>query len=295
MNILAAALFNKEADSAEAVVRSLMLHPGAVRGGEVWRLLTYTLISGDSLFWTLVYKGCIYVFFAHALERSWGTRRFLTLYLTAVLVTGVVAVFLGRVLAGGGMAEITLFFAYGMTFPESEIRLMFLIPVRAKSLAWIAAGGYFLYYLRAKLYGVPYMAGLVCGVAYVFYVISRGRGVRPGIRAAVRSVSELVKRKRTRADLHGDVPEKAMVALPIEHLERQVRRIVSRRIDDDWITEGERLIVETLIQRVDPGKELCAPMSEDGETSMCPICEELGVCLRRFLEQRRTRAFEKDG
>jgi len=294
LNVLAAVLFNKEADSAQAVVTSLMLDPVAVRGGEVWRLLTYPLISGGSLFWTLLYKVCIYVFFAHAVERIWGTRRFLTLYLGTVLVAGIVAVFLRIGMIGGGIAEITLFFAYGMTFPESEIRLMFLFPVRAKPLAWIAAGAYFLFALKQKLGGMPYMAGLACGVVYVFYVVRAGGGVRPGIRATAQRVSWWMKRKRTQAELRGDAAEKAIAALPLEHIERQVRQIVSRRIDDDRLTEGERLIVETLIQRVDPGKELCAPNREGGEASMCPICEELGVCLRRFLEQRRTIPMEED-
>ena len=69
---------------------------------------------------------------------------------------------------------------------------------------------------------------------------------------------------------------------------RQVRGIVAAKRDDGSIREGERLLVEALIQRMDPGKELCAPQRAGEERQMCPLCEELGVCLRQFLENGRT-------
>lgn len=279
LSVLVALLSGGDEDGLPAAIRALVLVPELVRQGELWRLATYTLISSGSLFWTIIYKALLYMQFAHALERSWGTRRFLILYGLAVLVSGIVAVPVlpvGEVLIGGGVGEVVIFFAYGMTFSHQRVLLMFMFPVPVRPLALVVAGGYLLYLMSLGLGGVPCAAGLLCGVGYVLYVN------RP------RRVMGAFARAMARAAAPAETDDKAMDGMPTEHLERQVRRIVARRMNDERISEGERLIVDTLIRRVDPGKELCAPLREGDERRMCPICEELGVCLRQFLEKRRT-------
>ena len=276
LSVLVALLSGGDEENFPAAIRALVLVPELVRQGEVWRLVTYTLISSGSLFWTIIYKALLYLQFAHALECAWGTRRFLVLYGLAVLVSGVVAVPMQRLLIGGGIGEVVIFFAYGMTFSHQRVLLMFMFPVPVRPLALVVAGGYLLYLMSLGLGGVPCAVGLFCGVGYVLYVNRPRRVLGAFARAVVRAAA------------HSETDDETMDGMPTEHLERQVRRIVARRMNDESIGEGERLIVETLIQRVDPGKELCAPLREGDERRMCPICEELGVCLRQFLEKRRT-------
>ena len=210
------------------------------------------------------------------------------LYGLAVVVSGVVAVPMERILLGGGVGEVVIFLAYGMTFPQHRVVLMFMFPVPAGVLALMVAGGYGLYLLSLGAGGAPCGVGLLCGAGYVFYVNRSRRGVKRRVGSAVQAVSWWARRKGVEAEMREDAVDETMAAVPTEHLERQVRGIVAAKRDDGSIREGERLLVEALIQRMDPGKELCAPQRAGEERQMCPLCEELGVCLRQFLEKRRT-------
>jgi len=273
INVLAA-LLAVDGEAVPAVFSALWLDPGLVRRGEAWRLLTYAFLPDSGFLWTLLYKFFAYVFFGRAVEQLWGTRRFLTLYGISTVGAGLVATVLGIGLAGGGLPEAVIFFAFGMLFPEARIMLLFLpLPIPARILTLALTGAYFVNALTAKLAGVPIVAGLACGAGYVL------AAARPS--GWVRRI-----RRRVAEKVVPDVQE-SLARLPTERLEEQVRRIVKRRLDDDRISEEEARIVETFIQRIDPGKELCSPDPAAGPDGMCPPCREMGVCLRRFLEQRR--------
>ena len=161
-----------------------------------------------------------------------------------------------------------------MLFPERRVYIYFAFPVRARTLALILAAVYVFNSLAAGRLGLPMLAGFACGATYFF--------------AVARSVQWIKRARRGLVEKAAFDPAQIMTKVPLEQLERHARSIVERRADDDAITEEERLFIEELIQRVDPAKELCSPDPESGDDGMCPICKELGVCLRRFLETRKT-------
>jgi len=273
VNVLVAIL-GLERAGLPAIFPALWLDPALVRRGEVWRLATYALLPDSGFFWTLFYKFFTYVFFGRAVERFWGTRRFILLYCASAVGAGLAATLLGVGLAGGGVPEAVIFFAFGILYPETRIMLLFLpLPISARILAFVLTGAYLVNALTAKLAGLPIVAGLACGVAYVL-AVARPAGLWRGLR---RRVS-----RPAAPDLEG-----ILANLPAERLEEQVRRIVERRRSDDCISEGEARIVEALIRRTDPAKEFCSPDPSAGPDGMCPPCRRMGVCLRRFLEQRR--------
>lgn len=266
-------------ESGEAAFEALCVAPPLIMRGEVWRLATYTFLAGGDPFFTLLYKFFVYVFFAAAVEAIWGTRRFLMLYLFSVLGGGLAALLLGQTLSGGGIPEVVAFLVYGLLFPDRRIYLFLAFPFRARTLVLFLSGAYVLNAFAGGVYGMPLVAGFGCGAAY-FYVVSG-----PAVRV-----------KRTRDQPGTDAPDPATVisGVPTKQLEEQARRIVNRRMDRDAVTQGERLLVEELIQRVDPRKELCSADPARGEEGMCPICRELGVCLRRFLESKATDSPSKE-
>jgi len=68
--------------------KHLALHPRDVVHGRVWQLVTYWLINPNS--WILLFAMTVLLFMASAVEREWGTRSFLGLWLTAVVGCGVI-------------------------------------------------------------------------------------------------------------------------------------------------------------------------------------------------------------
>ena len=138
----------------------LTLNPYAILHGEVWRLFTWILIPPSSLGGSAgIFFTCIMLLFYYnigtTLENTWGTYRYNVYLLSGMLFT-VIGSFVWMVIqyAGEGwkMApayasvvfsvsslyfstyyiNMSIFLAFAATFPDVQVLLMFLIPVKVK-------------------------------------------------------------------------------------------------------------------------------------------------------------------
>lgn len=141
----------------------LTLNPYAILHGQVWRLVTWVLSPPSSatdfsdLFFVLVML-MFYFSLGTSLERVWGTWKYNVYIFTGVLLTVVGSFLCLGVLSliyGGspGLLEnvcvigsfsystfyinMSIFLAYAATFPNAEVLLMFVIPVKVKVLGII--------------------------------------------------------------------------------------------------------------------------------------------------------------
>lgn len=89
----------------------------------------------------------MYYFIGNMLEREWGSVKFTVYYGIGVLANIVVGLVLS-VLYGANYAwsvvsvdylNMSLFFAFAALYPDLQFLLFFIIPVKAKWLAWIDA------------------------------------------------------------------------------------------------------------------------------------------------------------
>jgi membrane associated rhomboid family serine protease len=120
---------------SDAVGR-LWLDPRLVLQGEVWRLFTWIFIPPSaSLLW-IFFILYFYYMVGIGLEQAWGSFRFNVYYLTGMAVT-----ILAAFITGEGTTAIylnlSLFLAFAYIYPDYEILLFFLIPVKVKYLAWV--------------------------------------------------------------------------------------------------------------------------------------------------------------
>ena len=118
----------------------LQLDRDRLLAGEVWRLFSYLFIpSIGGLFpdwlgmamyvWFLIWMG-------DGLEQAWGAFRFNVYFLVGMIGTTVGALIANND-AGGGIFYMTVFLAFARFYPETVIRLFFLLPVKVKWLAWL--------------------------------------------------------------------------------------------------------------------------------------------------------------
>ena len=105
--------------------------------GQVWRLITFIFLPPSSsvvwIFITLYFNYLI----GHTLERTWGDFKFNIYYFC-----GVVGNIIAAALTGYGMnsyLNLSLFFAFAALYPEFQVMLFFLLPVKIKYLALIDA------------------------------------------------------------------------------------------------------------------------------------------------------------
>ncbi len=112
---------------------------------QVWRLITFVFLpsSGSSgpLFF-LLYLYCEY-WIGMALERAWGNFRF-TVYVAACIVGAWLACLLTGSANNMGIYY-SLFFAFACLYPDQQLLLFFVIPIKVK---WIGLFSGALYLLQ---------------------------------------------------------------------------------------------------------------------------------------------------
>ncbi|MEG0853211.1 MAG: hypothetical protein RSF82_05025 [Angelakisella sp.] len=117
------------------VIQYLSLYRGALLQGQIWRVITFIFIPPmSSPFWLLI-SLYFYYFIGSSLEHQWGAFKFNLYYFT-----GIVATVLAALISGYGDAtylNLSLFLAFAQLFPDTEFMLFFIIPVKAKWLAYL--------------------------------------------------------------------------------------------------------------------------------------------------------------
>jgi hypothetical protein len=147
---------------AEPVVARLMLIPDRVAAGEYWRLATFLIMPPSTnllfafFFWYLFYL------MGTALEHQWGTFRYnvylLIGYVAAVAASlGLSFLLGGDIPATNAFLEGSVFLAFAYLFPDFEMYIFFLLPVKIKWLALLTWIGFFF----VLLFGEPLTRVLV--------------------------------------------------------------------------------------------------------------------------------------
>ena len=134
--------------SADAV-SFLSFNWGLVLRGEVWRLVTFPFLSGYSSLRDVIWLALFLYFYywmGTVLEREWGTAKFTLYYLSGLVLTLLAAILVSLIsgsspnVYGTDYVNLSMFFAFAMLYPDAQVLLFFLIPVKIKWLAWADAG-----------------------------------------------------------------------------------------------------------------------------------------------------------
>lgn len=129
----------------------------ALLRGEIWRLVTFVFVPAYSSPFSLLISLYFYYWIGSTLEREWGTARFNLYYWSGVLLT-VIGALLASAITGGNFAvagtsyvNLSMFLAFALLFPNTQVLLMFIIPVKMKWLAYIDVGLFAAGIIRAIL------------------------------------------------------------------------------------------------------------------------------------------------
>ena len=133
--------------------------------GEIWRIVTYIFVPEyGNIFWMLVAL-YFYYWIGSTLEHQWGTAKFNLYYFGGVLLTVVGTILAslisgqyGLTVSGTAYINLSMFLAFALLFPDTQVLLFFIIPIKMKWLA-IVDGGFFLWgilaaAIRGSLVGV---------------------------------------------------------------------------------------------------------------------------------------------
>lgn len=122
----------------------LQLDISAVLHGQIWRLVTFLLEPPSGNLINLLFFCLLYYTIGIALENTWGTFRFNMYYFSGILFH-IIAAFLVYFIFGVDLQlnlmylNLSLFLAFGAEYPDYQLYIMYIIPVKMKWLALIDA------------------------------------------------------------------------------------------------------------------------------------------------------------
>lgn len=141
----------------------------AILQGQIWRIITFVFVPATSrnifLFAITLY---FYYFIGNALEREWGSNKFTIFYFFGILLNILVGFLVGT--ASMYYVNMSMFFAFATLYPNLQFLLFFIIPVKAKWLAWIDAAYFALAVLQYLLTG-HFLYALIPIVAVLNYLL----------------------------------------------------------------------------------------------------------------------------
>ena len=170
---------------APNVLTYLSLDVRMILRGQVWRLITWVIYppSTGNFLWFLVSILLFYYPIGMSLERTWGSFRY-TLYIFSGILFTIIGAFLLYFITGGIVVmdgvpyligegifstyyiSLSVFLAYAMSYPDMQLLLMFVIPVKMRWMA-VVYGVIVLFdivsYIRGGMWfmAVPIVASLL--------------------------------------------------------------------------------------------------------------------------------------
>lgn len=118
----------------------LALDPDAVMRGELWRVFTFLFIPPAlSPLWMVFWLLLLFQY-AQALEHEWGDFQFNLFYAIGAAAAVAASFYLGEGVSNLPL-NASLFLAFATVYPEFEVIIFFMLPVKVKWLAWLTALG----------------------------------------------------------------------------------------------------------------------------------------------------------
>jgi hypothetical protein len=175
--------------------------------GQIWRVVTWIAIppfvppgpgAGTALFFALFGLYWLY-WMGTSLEADWGAFKFLVFWLLGVIGTIAAAAISGAE-TDNALFLMTFFLAFATLWPDYQIRLFFVIPIRVKWLALLDAA-----YLLQATFLAPGLHKLLPAIMVANYLLFFHQTLIDRIRGYIRHAERAGARNRMRVAREGVV------------------------------------------------------------------------------------------
>jgi hypothetical protein len=154
----------------------LALVPHLILQGEVWRLITWIFVPPSASILWIFFILYFYYMVGIGLEQEWGSFRFNIYYFTGMAATTIAAFIVGQ----GATAlylNLSLFLAFAYIYPNYEVLLFFVVPVKVKYLAWLNW-----FFIAFTILTAPLPAKVAALVSVVNYFLFFGSDIITGMK-----------------------------------------------------------------------------------------------------------------
>lgn len=124
-------------------IYQMLLIPADVLHGQVWRLFSFPFVPPMNIH-PLFFAFALMLFyqFGTALEGTWGEFRFNVFILIGYLLTVAASFVTPHLVATNAFIATSVFLAFAYLYPDFELLLFFILPVKVRWLAWLTWIGY---------------------------------------------------------------------------------------------------------------------------------------------------------
>ena len=173
--------------------------------GEIWRIISFVFVpistGGYTVFSRTLFFAMttlFYYYIGNALEQRWGTARFTVFYGLGVVLNMLVGFLLGS--TSMYYVNMSMFFAFATLYPDLQVLLMGILPLKVKWLAWIDAA-LFAFDFFFSIFSRQWITAVLPLVAILNYLIFfwedlMGVVRRTGQRAAYRANPQTINFKK---------------------------------------------------------------------------------------------------
>ena len=113
--------------------------------GQIWRLVTFVFVPPSSSPIFILFALYFYYMIGVGLENQWGKVKFNLYYLVGMLGSIIAALITGY--ADNTFLTLSLFFAYAALYPDEQVLLFMILPIKMKYLALVDAALYLYYFI----------------------------------------------------------------------------------------------------------------------------------------------------
>jgi membrane associated rhomboid family serine protease len=268
----------------QMIVHYFGLTPNLVfANGYIWQIVSYMFLHGG-MFHIFLNMYALLLFGSH-IEHLWGSKKFLYYYFFTGVGAGVLILVIN--MASGGAAPYIptigasgavfgLLLAFGVLFPDVEILLFFILPIKAKFLV-ILYGGIEFYSLitmgaNSSVSHVGHLGGLLFGL--IFFFIMKRRGIE-------------FKAKKIRARMSKEVRERdAQLSMPDNSRDGIIKLLVKlKEKGADALTDDEYQALKHAAILSDDSDELCDEGDFNTDDRYCLDCKDIDACIAREIKR----------
>ena len=163
-------------DPTRSFSHQLAFRLDSVLAGEVWRVVTFLFIPPTTSLIFFVFVLYLYYMIGTTLESIWGTFKFNLYYFI-----GAFATILAGVISGDAVnslyINLSLFLAFATLFPDYQLRLFLLLPIKIRYLAYLNVFILLMTFVRGD-----FSTRLAVGVAFLNYFLFFGEDAVKGFR-----------------------------------------------------------------------------------------------------------------
>ena len=128
----------------------LVFSKAAILRGQIWRLVTFMFLPPNSSIFWILFALYFYWMIGSSLENQWGSFKFNMYYLFGMIGSILSGMITGY--ATNSYLNLSLFLAFALLYPNVQVYVFFILPVKVKYLAWIDAAGLLLSFVMGTMY-----------------------------------------------------------------------------------------------------------------------------------------------